>query len=139
MTLTDSKTRNLKPKEKPYRVTDAQSLYVQVTPSGGKHWRFNFTYQGKQKTLALGSYPAVSLLAARMARDNAKILLQQGIDPSASKHAKAQPVGSPTETFGAVAVRWFRLNEAKWVTTYSVRLRARLDQDAMPVMLNGME
>lgn len=132
MALTDTKIRNLKPKERPYRVTDAHSLYLQITPSGGKHWRFNYTNQGKQKTLALGSYPVVSLLAARMERDKAKALLAEGIDPSAAKKA-GSPAQSPAgETFESVATRWFKVNERKWVAAYAMRLRARMDQDILP-------
>ncbi|WP_333683084.1 tyrosine-type recombinase/integrase [Pontibaca methylaminivorans] len=130
MALSDTKIRALKSREKPYRVADAQSLYLQVTPSGGKHWRMNYTFEGRQKTLAFGSYPAVNLLAARMARDKAKQLLAEGIDPSGKKEAPAAPVAG--ETFEQVATRWFKLNKHRWVSAYAVRLRARLDQDILP-------
>lgn len=136
MALTDKRIRDLKPKEKAYRITDAHSLYLQVTPSGGKHWRVNFSFAGKQKTLALGSYPVVSLLAARMERDKAKALLAEGIDPSAAKRADV-PAASPAgETFADVAARWFKLNERKWVSDYAMRLRARMDQDILPHLGN---
>lgn len=131
MALTDKKIRDLKPKAKPYRATDAHSLYLQITPSGGKLWRVNYSFGGKQKTIALGSYPAVSLLAARMERDRAKALLAEGIDPSAARKADAAPMPDG-ETFESVAARWFKINERKWVRDYAMRLRARMDQDILP-------
>jgi len=65
MALSDAKARNAKPKQKAYKLSDANSLYLLVVPAGGKYWRFDYRYEGKRKTLALGTYPEVSLLQAR--------------------------------------------------------------------------
>jgi hypothetical protein len=65
MALSDAKTRNAKPKQKSYKLSDANGLYLLVVPAGGKYWRFDYRYDVKRKTLALGTYPAVSLLQAR--------------------------------------------------------------------------
>jgi hypothetical protein len=81
MPLSDAKVRALKPKSSPYKVGDAEGLYVFVKPGGSRLWTLAYRFNGKQKTLALGKYPIVSLLDARHARDAAKRLLVTGIDP----------------------------------------------------------
>ena len=63
--LTDAKVRAAKPRPKSYKLTDASRLYLLVTPSGGKLWRWNYEYDGKQRSMALGAYPRVSLADAR--------------------------------------------------------------------------
>ena len=131
MPLSDNKIRNLKPKDKPYRAADAQSLYLQVMPNGRKAWRMNYVFQGKQRTASFGAYPAVPLATARSERDKVKALLAEGIDPSEAKKAGAAPEPQG-ETFESVAKRWLKMNESKWVGAYAVRLRARMDQDVMP-------
>ncbi|MEW6000529.1 MAG: Arm DNA-binding domain-containing protein [Pseudomonadota bacterium] len=65
MPLTDTRLRALKPKDKPYKVTDERGLYVEVTPTGGKLWRFRYRIGGAQKKLCIGSYPEISLKQAR--------------------------------------------------------------------------
>src|SRR3546814_4422110 len=66
-----AKVRAAKPRTKPYKVTDANRLYLLVTPSGGKLWRWNYDYDSKQKSMAFGAYPLVSLADARNKRDEA--------------------------------------------------------------------
>jgi hypothetical protein len=72
MALTDTKVRSLKSKSAPYKVSDGEGLYVLVPSNDSKLWRLAYRYLGKQKTLALGQYPTVTLLEARRARDEAK-------------------------------------------------------------------
>ncbi len=74
--LSDTKIRSLKPREKAYKVADEKGLYLQVTPTNSKYWRFKFRFAGKEKKLALGVYPDVSLAAARTKRDDARPLCQ---------------------------------------------------------------
>lgn len=89
--LTETAIKNAKPKEKRYKLSDAGGLYIEVSTSGGKHWRMKYRYDGKEKVLSIGSYPAISLKLARDARDQAKEQLAQGLDPSAAKQQeKAQ-------------------------------------------------
>ena len=81
--------------DKPYKLFDGNRLYLLVVPTrkgtGDKLWRINYRYNRKQKTLALGVYPEVTLEDARKLRDDALLLLAEGIDPSdARKSAKAQ-------------------------------------------------
>lgn len=135
MSLTDAKVRALKAKAAPYKLSDGEGLYVMVTVGGSKLWNLAYRYCGKQKTLALGKYPAVSLLEARRARDAAKQLLLIGTDPSADRKANRRKKSiAVANTFGAIADEWFEINKGRWVETYSSRLRSRLDDDLLPVL-----
>jgi len=85
MPLSDIQIRNLKPKDKPYKVSDFEGLFVLVKVSGSKSWRLKYRIDGKEKLLVIGDYPAVSLANARKARDDAKAQLAQGHDPNELK------------------------------------------------------
>lgn len=104
MALTDVKIRAAKPREKPYKLSDGGWLYLLVTPSGSKLWRMAYRFRGKEKVLALGAYPPLSLKDARIKRDEAKALLTRDADPGEEKRlAKlAQAVATAT-TFELVA------------------------------------
>lgn len=80
--LTDASCRNLKPKKSGYKKADGYGLNLLVMPNGAKYWRFRYRYGGKEKTLALGVYPDVSLQEARNYRDSARKMLKGNIDPS---------------------------------------------------------
>jgi hypothetical protein len=73
------------PREKPYRLTDGDGMYLEVSPSGGKYWRFKYRFGGKQKVLALGVHPDVTAAAARRQRESSRALLAAGIDPSEAR------------------------------------------------------
>src|SRR5512143_2481870 len=83
--LTDLQCRKAKPDAKPFKLPDSHGLHLYVTPAGGKHWRYRYELGGKEKTLTIGPYPAVSLTGARTARDLAKTALRDGRDPSLAK------------------------------------------------------
>jgi len=85
MALTDIAIRNARPKEKPYKVADAQGLYLLVNPKGSKLWRVKYRMNGTERKLAIGAYPEVTLAEARAARDKARRQLAQAIDPNAVK------------------------------------------------------
>jgi hypothetical protein len=76
--LTDVKVRTAKARTKPFKLSDANRLFLLVTPSGGKLWRWNYAYDGKNKTMAFGAYPLVSLADARAKRDEAYTVLCEG-------------------------------------------------------------
>ncbi|MGB0920490.1 MAG: tyrosine-type recombinase/integrase [Alphaproteobacteria bacterium] len=104
MPLTDRTIKNLKSREKPYKLADGGGLYVMVNPTGSKLWRFAYRFGGKQRTLALGSYPDLSLAAAREARRVARIQLTEGIDPNQVKKAAKRALSvAHANTFEAVA------------------------------------
>ena len=107
MALTAVAARNAKPHEKPYKLAAGAGLYLEVMPSGARYWRLKFRFGGKEKRLALGVYPEVSLSAARDSADKARALLRDGIDPSAKRKTDriAQRVSS-TNTFEAIAREW---------------------------------
>ncbi|HEV7340819.1 MAG TPA: integrase arm-type DNA-binding domain-containing protein [Sphingopyxis sp.] len=114
--LNDAKIKAAKPRDSAYKLADAEQLYLFVTTAGGKHWRMNYTYgrnaKGKpaQKTLALGSYPAVTLLDARARRDAAKATLRADQDPAVEKRVAARAKAlDNANTFEAVAIKWFEL------------------------------
>src|SRR3569623_1058 len=88
MPLTDTAVRRAKPSVKPVRMFDGGGLYLEVSPTGGKWWRFKYRYDGKEKRLSLGVYPDVTLKEARDRRDSARKLLADQIDPGV--HRKAQ-------------------------------------------------
>lgn len=104
MPLTDTQLRNLKPEARAYRKSDGGGLFVEVAPGGSRLWRLAYRFDGKQKLLALGSYPETSLAKAREKRQEAKALLQDGIDPGAKAKAdKEERRALLEDTFTAIA------------------------------------
>jgi hypothetical protein len=104
MPLTDTRLRALKPKDKPYKVTDERGLYVEVTPTGGKLWRFRYRIGGAQKKLCIGSYPEISLKQARDVAYEARRAVASGGDPAFEKRKqKIRAEFLSAQTFEAVA------------------------------------
>ena len=89
MPLTDLKIKNLKSKDKPYKVSDFDGLYVLVNPNGSRLWRVKYRFHGKEGLLSLGAYPAITLLQARQMRDEARAQVAVEIDPNEVKKEKA--------------------------------------------------
>ncbi|TBM21945.1 tyrosine-type recombinase/integrase [Hafnia paralvei] len=87
MALSDVKVRSAKPEAKAYKLTDGDGMVLLVHPNGSKYWRLRYRFGGKEKMLALGKYPEVSLADARARRDEARKLLAYGVDPSENKKA----------------------------------------------------
>ena len=105
---------DLVPKTKPYKVGVGGSMFLQVMPNGGKYWRFSYRFNGKQKTLAVGTYPEISQKEAEKIRDEAKDLISQNIDPADVKRKKQNEkiieAQKPTLTPKAVKTGGFRLS-----------------------------
>ncbi len=122
MALTDTFLRAAKHsgKDGNDKHADTLGLYMAITPSGGKLWRFDYRFAGKRKTLALGTYPAVSLVKTRKARDAAREQLAEGDDPAATKRATraAQKVAA-ANTFEAVAREFHAVKKKGWSPKYA--------------------
>jgi hypothetical protein len=105
--LTDAKIRAAKSRTKSYKLTDTNRLYLLITPGGGKLWRWNYDYGGKQKSLALSAYPHVSLSDARLKRDEAYSLHCEGHDPGVIKRLKIEANREAArQTFERTAREW---------------------------------
>jgi hypothetical protein len=85
MPLSDTQIRNIKFREKPYKLSDFDGLHLLVNPKGASLWRLKYRVDGKEKLLSLGTYPAISLAEARRLRDEARVALAAGRDPGADK------------------------------------------------------
>lgn len=133
--LTDAKCKAAKAADRPYKLADAEQLYLYVSAAGGRSWRMNYTFpdaQGKrvQRTLTLGAYPRMSLVAARAERDRAKDLLRRGLDPAVERKlaTKAQAADS-ANTLELVARRWHALKAPGWSTVHAADVLDQLDAD----------
>ena len=134
--LTDTAIRNAKPRDKFYKVSDSGGLYLLVK-STGKYWRMDYRFVGKRKTLAIGVYPAVSLVAARKKRDEARELLAKDIDPSLTKAINKQIVRTAAEnTFKAVALEWHAKTSKTWAETTATNIKRYLEKDIFPWLGN---
>lgn len=129
--LTDAALRKIKPGDRAQRLFDSGGLYIEVTPRGSLCWRQKYRFAGKEKRLAHGVYPEVTLAQARVRRDEARRLLAQGVDPGEQKKAAAaalQPLGS--RTFETIAREW--LPTRKWVPSYGKKVIAYFENDVFP-------
>ncbi|MDX8399089.1 MAG: integrase arm-type DNA-binding domain-containing protein [Gallionellaceae bacterium] len=137
MALSDMKVKAAKIPDgkKQVRLSDGAGLYLQVTLVG-KYWRMNYRFGGKQKTLAIGVYPQVSLKEARNKRDAAKKQLEQNIDPSQSKQADKRKAVAATlvSTFEGVALEWLKKKEKQWAATTLKHKKAELNNHIFPWM-----
>lgn len=133
MKLTDKSCKAAKPKEKPYKLADGGGLYLFVQPDGARYWRLKYYYLGKEKLLALGVYPIVTLAEAREKRDQAKKLLANGQDPSgAKKEEKRLAIRKSKNTFEAVAREWHENQKGKWTPRHAENVMRRLEIDIFP-------
>jgi integrase len=107
MPLSAAAVKNAKPAARPHKMADGGGLFLLVAPNGSKYWRLAYRYDGKQKTLAFGIYPDLSLADARELRDRARKLLAKGMDPGLqAKLDKISASIAASNTFGAVAEEW---------------------------------
>ncbi|MGW8201860.1 tyrosine-type recombinase/integrase [Sphingomonas bisphenolicum] len=135
--LTDTKVRTAKPRPKPYKLFDANRLFLLVAPGGGKLWRWNYTYDGKNKTMAFGAYPLVSLADARAKRDEASTTLAEGVDPSIAKRLKIEAnLEASRQTFERVAREWHENAKAQWAKIHAADVIRSLERDVFPSIGN---
>lgn len=133
--LTDAKVRTAKPRPKAYKIADANRLFLMVTPSGGKLWRWNYEYDGKNKTMAFGAYPLISLADAREKRDEAYFILCEGHDPSVVKRLKIEAnIEAGRRTFERVAREWYENAKAQWATIHASDVIRSLERDVFPTI-----
>jgi integrase len=133
LALTDVSIRTTKPGAKPAKLFDERGLFLLVTPAGGRWWRLKYRFEGKEKLLALGTYPDVSLKEARERRDAARKLLADGIDPGLNRKAhKAARVMATANSFELVAREWYEQQAGNWVAAHGTRIIRRLERDIFP-------
>lgn len=133
MSLSDAKVRNAKPKAKPYKISDGGGMFLLVSPTGSKYWRFKYHYAGKEKLLALGVYPDVGLEDARDLRGKARKMLAAGNDPSeAKRETKRQTFLKAENSFEAVAREWFEKRKHEWKANSARTVLNRLERDIFP-------
>jgi integrase len=120
-------------KDKPYKLFDANGLFLLIKPNGSKLWRFRFSFGGTEKLLAIGPYPDVSLKEARIKRDDAKALLRDGVDPAAQKQAdKRAAKRAELNSFERAAQEWMTANAPNWSERYSSEVKRRLEKNILP-------
>lgn len=133
--LTDVQCRNATcpADRKQARFTDSGGMYLQVSPTGSKRWFLKYRVAGVEKQLALGSYPDVSLTAARKARDAAKLHKSEGRDPvQLRKVAKLRSASATADTFKSVALEWYKKQVDQWSDSHAERSLRQLERDLFP-------
>lgn len=134
MPITNLAIKNAEPREKPYRLSAGNGLYLEVSPTGGKLWRYKYRFGRKEKRLALGKYPDVSLSDARKAAYEARALREAGTDPAIAKRARKAAEGSAGDSFEVVAREWFGKHEASWAESHGSRVLSRLERYVFPAI-----
>lgn len=145
MPLTDTAIRKAVPGSKSRKLSDGKGLYLELSPAGGKWWRLKYRIAGVEKRISLGTYPDISLKAAREKTEEARALIAQSIDPSQLRkvakqeaahqddqaHREAQ--GLPTlGSFEEVACEWFETRKDEWASSYANKIFRRLEVDVFP-------
>jgi integrase len=130
MALTDSIVRNSKPTEKKYKISDTMGMYLQVMPTGHRYWRLKYRHDGKEKVLALGVYPEVTLKEAREKRDQARKLIKDGINPIEVKAEQRQRALLESEnSFESIAREWYENQKQRWTERHATYVLRRLEAD----------
>ena len=135
MPLNDIKCKNIKPTDKTFKVSDEKGLYLEVNTNGAKYWRLKYRFAGKEKKLALGVYPEISLKEAREKRDDARKQIQEGIDPSQEKKlAKLTRLINADNSFENVAREWHDKQKARYTPKHYKAVLTRLENDIFPLL-----
>ena len=131
--LTELGVRKAKPSSKQKKLTDGRGLFLLLHPNGSKYWRMKYRLMGKEKLLAIGVWPEVSLIAAREKRNEAKQLLKSGKDPSAAKkNLKASQKVAQSNTFGSVTEEWLEIKQKEWKSPYFDDVKSSIEIHLLP-------
>lgn len=144
MPLTDRSIKLAEPKEKPYRISDSGGLYIEVHPNGSKYWRLKYRFAKKEKKLALGVYPSVTLKQAREKRDEYKKILAEGKDPSLKIKEQKLSLSSYYEnSFENIAKEWREVKMADRSEKYMRKVESSFRRDVLPfigdIQINDIE
>ena len=132
--LTATSVKQAKIEDKQYKMTDGAGMYLLVKKSG-KYWRLDYRFDGKRKTLALGTYPGLSLKDSRARRDDARKLLSNNIDPGAKRKAEKITRKLQVEnSFEAISREWFEKKKKEWSENHSNRIIKRLENNVFPYL-----
>ena len=133
MKLSDTAVRKAKPQAKPYKMADGGGMYLEVTPNGSKYWRLKYRYGGKEKRLAFGVYPDVTLADARTRREEARKLLANGADPGAVKQTqKRQAKIAAANSFELIARELHAMKTPMWSTSHAADWIKTLEREIFP-------
>ena len=133
LTEVECKNATCPPEKRQARFADSGGMYLQVSPAGSKRWFLKYRVGGKEKQLALGSYPDMSLKSARLARDAAKLQKSEGIDPvQARKLEKLKVKRNTGDTFKAIALEWYSKQAPQWSESHAGRMLRQLERDLFP-------
>ena len=136
MALSDMAARNAKPGKKMYKLADEYGLYLQVNPIGTKRWYFKFAYNGKESRIACGAYPLVSLSRARDKRDEARLMILDGIHPKQERIAEKEAEEDALNTFEKMAREWSQqmLRRRRWSETHANRIWRDMEKHILPAI-----
>ena len=122
MALTHNEIKNAKPREKAYKLSDGDGLFLLISPNGSNYWRFKYYFNGKEKLLALGVYDQITLAEARLKRNKARSLLNNEIDPGHSKQENKRLNKIAAEnSFESIAREWHTKFSARWTPKHAAR------------------
>ncbi|MEN8422253.1 integrase arm-type DNA-binding domain-containing protein [Acinetobacter junii] len=131
--LTDAQVRKIKPSEKKVKYPDGKGMYLEVTPSGGMHWRMKFRLNGKENIFSIGTYPETTLAQARRIRDEARLQIKDGTNPNKAKKQKKLQTEEST-LFKVLAMQW--MHDRKDAITEGTYLRdlSVFEKDLFPAL-----
>src|SRR6185437_5736461 len=133
MALTPIEIRNAKPRDKAYKLADGDGMYLLITPTDARYWRLKYRFGGKEKVLAIGVFPEVSLAEAREKRGAARRLIRDGFDPVEDRQIrKRQDKHLRANTFRAVADDWMTRQQPRWTPGHAERVRRSIEIDLYP-------
>jgi integrase len=130
--LTDTEIKNSKPKDKIYKLSDGQGLYLFIQPNGTKFFRFDYKFENKRNSISFGVYPQTSLKEAREKRELARDNIRKNINPSESKSSNFEI----ETTFKYVALKWLELMKESWSESNFKKIKSNLENNAFPFLGN---
>lgn len=135
MALTEMEVKKTKATDKPQKLSDGGGLFLLIQPNGGKYWRMAYRFAGKQKTLALGVYPDVSLAEARTRREDARKLLANDTDPGEVKKETKRAIQAATaNSFETLAREYHKMKSPMWTAGHAKQWLANMEAYAFPVI-----
>lgn len=135
MALTAAEAKHAQSKEKDYKLYDYEGLYLLVTKAGAKYWKLKYRFAGKEKKLALGVFPKVTLAMARIKRGKARDLIDVRIDPSqVRKDEKIRDAEAQANNLEAIACEWHKQQSQKWSASYSEKVMRSITRDLFPYL-----